>query len=76
MYGSILSFDTSKEETMQVLHNSFNWHKHSVTTWQEPRRRWTEKKATAEQILLLVRESFGVTYIDGGVNLLICFVFL
>ena len=43
-YRSMLSFDTPKRERCKILHNSFNWHKHCVTTWREPRRRRTEKK--------------------------------
>ena len=42
-YWSMLSFDTPKRERCKMLHNSFNWHKHCVTTWREPRRRRTEK---------------------------------
>ena len=33
-----------KRRRCKMLHNSFNWHKHCVTTWREPRRRRTEKK--------------------------------
>ena len=51
--GSIPRWSTGKPQVVtrrkatgagkKKMHNSFNWHKHCVTTWREPRRRRTEK---------------------------------
>ena len=49
-YRSMLSFDTPKRERCKMLHKSFNWHKHCVTTWREPRRRRTEKQLCKNSI--------------------------
>ena len=46
-----------KRRRCKMLHNSFNWHKHCVTTWREPRRRRTEKKSLRVFWLYLQRPS-------------------
>ena len=49
-YGADLEVAYLTQHKSKMLHNSFNWHKHCVTTWREPRRRRTEKKKTLPNI--------------------------
>ena len=47
-----------KRRQCKMLHNSFNWHKHCVTTWREPRRRRTEKKRWSRNLKAVCLRGF------------------